>query len=447
VSAPGLSVATLSLTEWLELLESRHPKAIDLGLERCREVWQRMGSPRPAARIITVAGTNGKGSTVAYLCGMLEALGHSFGSYTTPHLLQYNERIQINGICTRDEPLLEAFETVEAARGHVSLSYFEFGTLAAIHILSRAGLDFAIMEVGLGGRLDAVNILDTDCALITPIGLDHQEYLGEDRESIGREKAGIIRRNTPLICGEADPPASILAAAEAVQAPLWRLGREFEAYPKDGSIRFRKGQLNCLLPAPQMGGDHQLNNMATALAALLEVLAETKDKIPLLVRGLENVAVPGRLQQVSTRPLVMIDVGHNPMAAEAVAKVLQDSMKGRPGSRCRCVIAMLADKDAASVAGILGSLVSDWYCAGLPGDRGQTGAELAARIGSGSGGESIHVCPDVDQALDQALKVSSPEDCILVFGSFLTAGAALDRCSGGDLQASLFSPQGTPEYC
>ena len=436
-------MATLSLTEWLDLLESRHPKTIDLGLERCREVWQRMGSPRPAAKIFTVAGTNGKGSTVAYLCGMLDALGHSCGSYTTPHLLRYNERVQIQGLCASDEQLLAAFETVEAARGQVSLSYFEFGTLAAISILCRAGLDFAVMEVGLGGRLDAVNILDTDCALITAIGLDHQEYLGEDRESIGREKAGIIRRNTPLVCGEAHPPSSIVTAATEVQAPLWRLGREFEARCEGSSVRFRKGQVDWLLPVPRMDGEHQVNNMATALAALLELLPEAKDSKALLVRGLENVTVPGRLQQISTQPLVLIDVGHNPMAAAAVAKVVQNAMEGRPGGRCLCVLAMLADKDAQAVAHILDPLVSDWYCAGLPGERGQTGNELAGRIACGSACAHIHICPELDQALDQALEASRPADCILVFGSFVAAGAALDRWSG----LSFISPQETSEYC
>lgn len=440
-------MATLSLTEWLDLLESRHPKTIDLGLERSREVWQRMGSPRPAARIFIVAGTNGKGSTVAYLCGMLEKLGHSCGSYTTPHLLRYNERVQINGICASDEQLLAAFETVEAARGQVSLTYFEFGTLAAISILSAGELDFAIMEVGLGGRLDAVNILDADCAVITAIGLDHQEYLGEDRESIGREKAGIIRPDTPLICGEADPPASILSAAAAVQAPLWRLGREFEAHSTGNSIRFRKGPIDWLLPVPQMEGEHQVDNMATALAALLELLPDASDSKTLLVRGLQNVCVPGRLQQVSTQPLVLIDVGHNPMAASAVAKVVHDVMKDRPGGRCLCVIAMLADKDASAVAGIFDPLVSAWYCAGLRGERGQTGAELARQIESGSAAGAIHVCLDVDQALGQAQRACKSEDCILVFGSFLTAGAALARWPGGEYASQSFPPQGTSEYC
>lgn len=440
-------MVTLSLTEWLELLESRHPKSIDLGLDRTREVWQRMGSPRPANRIFTVAGTNGKGSTVAYLCGMLQALGYTCGSYTTPHLLRYNERVQINGVCTRDEQLLAAFETVESARDHVSLTYFEFGTLAAISILSEAALDFAVMEVGLGGRLDAVNILDTDCAIITAIGLDHQEYLGEDRESIGREKAGIIRRATPLVCGEPDPPDSIRAAAAAAQAPLCRLGREFRADSSGGSVHFNRNGIDWALPVPQLDGKHQVNNMATALAALLELLPESENDRDVLVRGLQSVTLPGRLQKVSTRPQVLIDVGHNPLAAGAVAEVIQAEKKDRPGADCLCVIAMLADKDAEAVAAILDPLVSDWYCAGLSGDRGQSGAELAGRIRGLPVAGGIHVCPDVDQALDQAREACGPEDCILVFGSFQTAGAALARWAADETMTGSFPQQGTSEYC
>ena len=242
---------SLSLNQWLELLESRHPKTIDLGLERSLEVWRKMGSPRPARKIVTVAGTNGKGSTVAYLCAMLRGLERSYGSYTTPHLLQYNERIQINGICASDEQLVAAFEQVEAARGEISLSYFEFGTLAAFCIMASETLDYAVLEVGLGGRLDAVNILDADCTVITPIGLDHQEYLGTDRESIGYEKAGIIRAGIPLVCGEADPPDSILAAATRLQAPLFRLGREFEALPAGETVCFSKGDVDWSLPCPR----------------------------------------------------------------------------------------------------------------------------------------------------------------------------------------------------
>ena len=272
-------LSDLSLNEWLSLLESRHFRTIDLGLERSREVWGRMGFPRPARQIFTVAGTNGKGSTVAYLAAMLRALGYSFGCYTTPHLMRYNERVQINGSEVSDGQLVEAFERVEAARGEVSLTYFEFGTLAAIFLMSQAGLDFSIMEVGLGGRLDAVNILDANCAVITNIRLDHQDYLGDNLESIGREKAGIVRPNVPLVCGETNPPASVLAEASRQQAALVRLGHEFNAIEELGNLRFTKGDCSLLIPCPQMIGQHQVNNLATALAALLELVPDAEKKI------------------------------------------------------------------------------------------------------------------------------------------------------------------------
>ncbi len=424
---------SLSLNEWLDLLESRHPRTIDLGLERCREVWERMGSPSAAGQIFTVAGTNGKGSTVAYLCGMLGSLGYSFGCYTTPHLLRYNERIQINGIEATDSQLINAFEQVETARDDVSLSYFEFGTLVAIFLLNNAKLDFAVMEIGLGGRLDAVNILDTDCAVITNVGLDHQEYLGDDRESIGREKAGIIRRNVPLVCGELDPPVSVMAEAAHLQAPVFRLGRNFFSDYGPEDIRYTGYETEIRIPRPAMIGLHQVNNQATALTALLQLLPQASDRVDRLVQGLIQVSLPGRLQQVSVHPRVYVDVGHNLLAAEAVVKVLGEFRDQDAKFNCHCVIGMLADKDQVAVAQILDPLVSSWYCAGLAGERGQTGDQLAAGIKSGAIGTDIRSFPDVDRALDAALNAidgeSTSSACILVFGSFLTAGQAINKWS------------------
>jgi dihydrofolate synthase/folylpolyglutamate synthase len=421
----------ISLKEWLGLLESRHPKTIDLGLERSREVWERMGSPRPAGQIFTVAGTNGKGSTVAYLCGMLRALGHSFGSYTSPHLFRYNERVQLNGVDASDRQLVDAFERIEAARGDISLSYFEFGTLAAISLMNEAGLDFAVMEVGLGGRLDAVNILDANCAVITNIGLDHQEYLGDDRESIGWEKAGIIRQNIPLVCGETDPPDSVMAEASRLQAPVLRLGHEFDAVDDLQSIRFTKDETVFLLPRPQMTGRHQVINLATALAALLELAPDAANSVDQLVRGMASVSLVGRLQQVSGQPRVYVDVGHNALAAEAILVALSE-IKGKNAEfNCHCVIGMLADKDAAAIAHILEPVVTSWYCAGLGGERGQTGEELATRVRAGAVNAKVISCVDVDTALDAALgalgRKSPSPGCVLVFGSFLTAGQAISR--------------------
>lgn len=420
-----------TLDGWLKRLEARHPRTIDLGLERSREVWERMGSPRPAAQIFMVAGTNGKGSTVAYLDGMLRALGYSCSSYTSPHLFRYNERVRVNGIDASDRQLVDAFERVEAARGEVSLSYFEFGTLAAIFLMNQAELDFAVMEVGLGGRLDAVNILDANCAVITTVGLDHQEYLGDDRDSIGREKAGIIRRNTALVCGEADPPASVMAAASRLQAPVLRLGREFNALDEQESIRFTRGETVFLLPRPQMIGRHQVNNLATAVAALLELVPGASDRVHRLGRGLASVSLAGRLQQVADHPRVYVDVGHNALAAAAVAAALRRITGSDAKSNCHCVIGMLADKDAPAIAQILAPLVSRWYCTGLGGERGQSGEELATQIRAAAVHAQVISCADVDTALNAALGAASAEDsspgCVLVFGSFLTAAQAISR--------------------
>jgi len=422
---------SLSLNEWLCLLESRHPRTVDLGLERSREVWERMASPRPARRIFIVAGTNGKGSTVAWLDGMLRSLAYSCGTYTSPHLLCYNERVRINGAVVSDRQLVEAFERVEASRREISLSYFEFGTLAAFSILHKADLDFAVLEVGLGGRLDAVNILDADCALITNIGLDHQEYLGDDRESIGREKAGIIRWKTPLVCGEADPPESLISKASRLQAPVKRLSHEFAVRLSGEEIRFTNGVTDFLLPAPQMTGQHQLENLATALAALLELVPDASDHITRLAEGITPISLPGRLQQVCEQPRVYVDVGHNPLAARAVLDVLGKSPGRNSEALCHCVIGMLADKDAVAVAKILDSLVSAWYCAGLEGERGQSGEELASRIRAGAPSAPVVAFETVDMALEAALEAvgrgSPSADCVLVFGSFLTAGKAISR--------------------
>jgi len=374
-----------------------------------------------------VAGTNGKGSTVATICSLLDALGQSYGSYTSPHLRAYNERVRLQGEPVPDETLLQAFEQVEAARGDVSLSYFEFGTLAAIYILSSAGLDYSVMEVGLGGRLDAVNLLDADCAVITPIGLDHQEYLGDDLLSIGGEKAGIIRPGRPVICGEADPPASIVETALAHTAPLKRLGVEFNISRLNGLARFSAGGLEMEVPLPVLDGPHQLNNMATAIAALLELIPGAAAAPDLLVHGLRSVSLSGRFERIFQQPAVWVDVGHNPMAARALAVTVGEAMKAEGIARCRCVLAMLIDKDAPAVADELRPAVSTWYCAGLEGDRGQTGAALAGRVDQVDGELEIHVFKHVSQALDAAISDSGPDDGVLVFGSFLTATEALQH--------------------
>lgn len=413
-----------TLEAWLQLLEVRHPRAIDLGLDRCREVWRRMGSPRPAPKQFLVAGTNGKGSTVAIICGALDGLGYRYGSYTSPHLYRYNERIRVQGEEAEDARLLDAFERVEAARGATSLSYFEFGTLAAFSILARAALDFAVLEIGLGGRLDAVNLLDADCAVITPIGLDHQEYLGSDLFSIGREKAGIIRAGRPVICGEEHPPDSVLHAAAALGAPVRRLGRDFRAQPQAGGVRYSGAGLELDLPPPALPGPHQIANLATGVAAVLALLPGAAADPRGLARGLRTVRLPGRFERLAERPALWLDVGHNPLAARAVAAALDEVQAAGRIRRCRCVLAMLADKDAGGAAMELRDRVCAWYCAPTSGSRGLAAGEVADRIGDAVGGAAIRQFVNVATALEAAMADSDPDDGVLVFGSFLTAAEA-----------------------
>ena len=417
------TAAPATLGDWLRLLEYRHHKAIDLGLDRCSKVWRRMGSPSPAGRVFVVAGTNGKGSTVATICGLLDGLGYRHGSYTTPHIHEYNERVQVAGRPVDDATLIAAFNEVEACRGDVSLSYFEFGTLAAIRILENHDLDFAVMEVGLGGRLDAVNLIDGDCTVITPIGLDHQEFLGDDLESIGREKAGILRPGVPLVCGDPNPPLSIFEVAESLDAPVTLLGRDYSIDPRDGQARFRMRGIDLELPMPVLRGAHQLNNMATGLAAVLELLPDVSGRPEHLAAGLAAVDLKGRFDKVMERPDVWIDVGHNPLGARVIAQALRER-GAADGRRVRCVLAMLADKDAESVVRELSDVVSAFYCAGLRGDRGQDGQQLANRVGRVVGPGRVSVFQRVRDALKAVLEDSAPRDGVLVFGSFHTADEA-----------------------
>lgn len=419
-----------SLDDWLELLEFRHHTAIDLGLDRCSRVWECMGSPRPAPRVFVVAGTNGKGSTVANICALLDGLGYRYGSYTTPHISTYNERVQIGRQNVADEVFIDSFERVEAARGEVSLSYFEFGTLAAFDILHRANLDFAVMEIGLGGRLDAVNLLDADCAVITPIGLDHQDYLGNDLESIGREKAGIVRPNTPLVLGESDPPDSILETARRCAAPVFRYGVEFKAQRNESGLLFTQGSTQLQLPFPALPGRHQDGNTATAVAAVLQVLPDAAARQESLYRGLESVHLPGRFQAVMKTPALWIDVGHNPLGAQVIADTLERRRAAGECKQVRCVLAMLEDKDARAVAEELDSVVSAWYTASLAGDRGQSGQQLARRIEPVVSAPVARVCDSVSDAINSALSDSDKEDGVLVFGSFFTASAAFEWLRG-----------------
>lgn len=404
------------------MLEIRHPSTIDLGLDRVGQVWRELGSPRPANRVFTVAGTNGKGSTVTYIDAMLSALSYRSATYTSPHVFRYNERVRIAAREASDADLVWAFTAVEKARQGIGLSYFEHGTLAAFLLMQRCELDFAVLEVGLGGRLDAVNLIDADVAVITPIGLDHMEYLGPDRDSIGREKAGILRAGQLAICGEAEPPASLLARARELDLELHRLGHEFHIGPADGRLRWWNKEQQIFLPNPPLVGPHQQHNLATAVAALIAMLPAAGYEAEKLAAGINAVRLSGRLQVHPDDSRVLVDVGHNPLAAEVVAQMLQASGQ----TAAICVLAMLRDKDAAAVVRILDDRVTQWFCAGLEGERGRSGRELAQLVAANSGNHPIREFQHVAEALQAACRDAPEQQPILVFGSFLTAAQALN---------------------
>jgi len=442
----------MSLQAWLDLLEKRHPKEIDLGLQRCGEVYRAMGSPRPAKKVFTVAGTNGKGSTVAYLAAMSGALGQRYGSYTSPHIFRYNERISIMGEPVSDDCLVRAFEQVEAARRQVPLTYFEFTTLAAFLIMHQAGLDCAVLEVGLGGRLDTVNLVDTDCALITPIGLDHQDFLGEDLGSIASEKAGIIRAGCAVVCTEASPPNEIMQTAKKLGAPIFLRGADYELVQDTGAggdaalLRFSMGQQSMFVSPPPMGGQHQLDNLAAALAALLMLNPGCFGMADELSAAIRQCKVPGRLERVHSSPAIILDVGHNELAARVVAAFIRQNQH----KDTICVLAMLADKQAEAVALALNGVCKHWICADSPGSRGQTGEVLAQRVGSALPSASVSFFGPMGIAMSEALKLAGKNGTILVFGSFTTAAAAAGwlqkSMQHGGHDAAKITPQESGTY-
>ncbi|TCV94631.1 dihydrofolate synthase/folylpolyglutamate synthase [Luteibacter rhizovicinus] len=416
-----------NLTEWLAYQEGVHPRTIELGLERVSKVWQRMGGGQPAPVTITVGGTNGKGSTVALLEAMLRAAGYRTGCYTSPHLLAYNERIRIDGIDAADDDLVASFERIEEARGEIPQTYFEFGTLAALDLLVRADLDVAILEVGLGGRLDAVNIVAADAVAITTVDLDHQDLLGSDRDSIGYEKAGIARVDRPAIVGEANPPAGLINALNAIGAATERAGIDFTVERGvDGWRWTHRDGTSFELPDPALDAPCQHDNAATALA----VLHALRDRLPVgvdaLAVGLRAVHVPARLQQTRSAPREVVDVAHNPQAARALADWLDAQPRGQ-GGRVLAVFGALADKDVAGVVGALGQRVDGWYLAGLDGStkRGLTAGAVTTFLQETLPGAHHASFDDVASAIRAAREDAAADDTILIFGSFFVASVGL----------------------
>ena len=356
-----------SLGEWLEWQSTLHPSAIDLGLERCRRVRDAMGLDAGGPPRIVVAGTNGKGSCVAFLESMLAAAGLRTGAYTSPHLSRYNERLRIGTHAVSDATLIEAFERVDAARGDISLTFFEFGTLAAADIIERMRVDVAVMEVGLGGRLDAVNAFEPSVSLITAVGVDHRAWLGDDRESVGREKAGIMRSGVPCVLGERSPPESVVEHAGAVGAPCRILGRDFGF--ECGSDHWRwwgPDRAVGTLLFPRMAGLHQIDNAAACIGALDALSPRVEVSDAAVRRGIAKARIAGRLQWLDTPARVLVDVAHNPLGAGALAAYLASF---RPRPRRRAVCGVLGDKDAGAMLRALVPEIDTWYFASLPGSR------------------------------------------------------------------------------
>ncbi|HHM06254.1 MAG TPA: bifunctional tetrahydrofolate synthase/dihydrofolate synthase [Gammaproteobacteria bacterium] len=411
-----------TLQAWLSWQERLHPRAIDLGLERVRVVQQRLGLQRPPFLLITVAGTNGKGSCVALLEAVLVAAGYRVGAYTSPHLLRYNERVRVAGAAVSDDELCAAFERIDRARGAISLTYFEFGTLAAMDIFFRAGLDVAILEVGLGGRLDATNAWDADLALISTVDVDHSAWLGPDREAIGREKAGIMRPWRPVVLGETAPPASVLAHAAAVGAQPYSLGRDFgsDVGPAGWGWWGPGGHGWQGLPEPLGGGAVQRGNAAAVLMALTLLAERCPVGVTAVREGLAAARLRGRAQCLDGAGLRWCDVAHNPQAARALAARLRELPCA---GRRHAVLGMLADKDAAGVVAALADEVDGWHAAGLAVPRGLSGAELAGRMGTLAA--PVSVCENVAAALEAVAAQAGEQDRIIVVGSFYTVSAAL----------------------
>lgn len=406
-----------SLKEWLDHVEQLHAKPIELGLERVAAVRDRLGLAFDGP-VFIVGGTNGKGSVCAMLEAMLQAAGYRTGLYTSPHLLAYNERVRLDGVPAGDERLAAAFARVEAARGDTSLTYFEFGTLVAWEVFATAGLDALILEVGLGGRLDAVNIFDADCAIVTSIGIDHVEFLGPTRESIGFEKAGIFRAGRPAICGDPQPPQSLLAHAGSIGAKLRLLGRDFGFEGGRQQWRYwgEQGGKAGLAP-PALRGARQLANASVALAALDALRERVPVSMQAVREGLSRVELPGRFQVLPGVPSVIVDVAHNPHAAAVLSQNLSDQ-GFFPNTRA--VMGMLADKDMEGVCLALKGRIDEWHVAGLRGPRAATAAQLAGAIaGSGAGG-AVFQHDSVAAAYAAARDRSNENDRIVVFGSFLT---------------------------
>jgi dihydrofolate synthase/folylpolyglutamate synthase len=427
-----------TLQEWLDWCEQLHPVAIDMGLDRVKTVANRMAL-RFDCPVITVAGTNGKGSTCAMLEAILLEAGYRTGVYTSPHLVHFEERCRLHGESASAAQFAEAFAAVEAVRGDVSLTYFEFSTLAILHLMAQSNLDVAILEVGLGGRLDAVNIIDADCAVITSIDIDHTAILGKDRESIGFEKAGIMRAGRPVIVSDPVPPQSVINHAAAIGADLWRFGQDFNfSGDKQQWAWAGRGRRYAGMAYPALRGANQLVNASGVLAALDALRPRIPVTAQAVRNGLAMVELPGRFQIIPGEPVLVLDVAHNPHSVAALAANL-DAMGFYPTTHA--VLGAMADKDLLPMLQRVNPLIDRWYFTDLPVSRAAKAADLQqawiAQNTRKDVASSTH--PDPMSALQAAIEAADPTDRIVVFGSFYTVGGVLQD-GIPRLQAKHLSP-------
>jgi len=414
-----------SLKGWLDWQESLHPLAIDLGLERAALVFHALNPDYLKPPTITVAGTNGKGSCIAYLEAIYRAQGYRVGAYSSPHILKYNERIKIDGKPVSDELICEAFARIESVRGNTSLSYFEFGTLAALDIFRRSDLDIQLLEVGLGGRLDAVNIVDPDVSLISSIGIDHVDWLGETREAIGQEKAGIFRAKTPAIVGDCDPPKSLLQSATDKDARLYCINKDFGFNKQTATWNWFAGTRHISqLPEPGLKGEHQYRNASAAILAvqlLSKILPVSDSSIRI---GLKNIQLLGRFQLINDKIPVLLDVGHNPEAVKTLFDYLSTAFHGK---RIHAIFSMMKDKDIAGVLEIMNPVVYDWFFAPLANPRAAT-ETLMREIFSESPVTRVSFgFTGFAEAFNAAKTQAQEDDLLLVFGSFFLVSDCLNE--------------------
>lgn len=412
-----------TLQEWLTWQEELHFTSIELGLDRCMAVAEKMGLLQPDYAVISVAGTNGKGSSVNMLKNILINAGYNTGSYTSPHLIRYNERICLNDVEVTDEMLCASFDRIDRARGDISLTYFEFGTLAVLDIFRHAGIDIAILEVGLGGRLDAVNCVDANVALITAIDLDHENWLGPDRESIGREKAGIMRGNAPAICSDPNPPASLFEHAKELDTQFYIPGRDYRHKITGDTWQWQWSSVKYSgLPRPSLYNPEQMTNAAGVLMALTTI----SDRFPVTVeavrKGLQEFNLNGRFQIVPDKAQLILDVAHNRQSAALLVRNLKElSVQGNT----HIIIGMLKDKNHHAIFQEISQVADFWHIVTLEGPRGTDSHTLSEELAGMGLNRNVNCYNSVADAVNSVREIVEPQDRIVITGSFLTVGAAI----------------------